>query len=60
MLRFSVVRSLKSTFGIVDFRPLKKFNVCNFHIFFTVFDAINFVEKIFDLAKCPLLLNIKL
>ena len=42
------------TLGIIDFRPLRKFNGCNFHIFFTVFDAINFGKKIFDLAKCPL------
>ena len=49
-----------STLGIIDFRPLKKFNGCNFHIFFTVFDAINFGKKSFDLAKYPLSINIKL
>ena len=43
------------TLGMIDFKPLRKFNGCNFHIFFTVFDVINFSKKIFDLAKCPFL-----
>ena len=53
------VPSMVYTLGMIDFRSLKKFNGCNFHIFITVFDALNCGKKIFDLAKCPLWWNVE-
>ena len=49
----SVYATSINTLGKIDFKPLDKFNGYDFYIFITVFDAINFGKKIFDVAKCP-------